>query len=42
MQGPLVINPINRTGLQVVLADRRWTTRHELVTVTPAARVATV
>ena len=41
MQGPLVINPVTRTGLQVVLADRRWTTRHELVSVTPAARAAT-
>ncbi|MFM1830899.1 MAG: Flagellar assembly factor FliW [Planctomycetota bacterium] len=41
MQGPLVIHPIRRVGMQVVLADRRWTTRHELVSVTPAARVAT-
>ena len=41
MQGPLVINPVTRTGLQVVLADRRWTTRHELVSVAPAARAAT-
>jgi flagellar assembly factor FliW len=40
MQGPLVINPATRVGLQVVLADRRWTTRHELVSVTPAARTA--
>jgi hypothetical protein len=35
-----VINPATRIGLQVVLADRRWTTRHELVSVTPAARTA--
>jgi len=41
MQGPLVINSVTRIGLQVVLADRRWTTRHELVSVTPAARAAT-
>jgi flagellar assembly factor FliW len=42
MQGPLVINPASRVGLQMVLADRRWTTRHELVSVAPAARAATV
>jgi flagellar assembly factor FliW len=41
MQGPLVINPATRVGLQVVLADRRWTTRHELVSVSPASRAAT-
>ena len=40
MQGPLVINPATRVGLQVVLADRRWTTRHELVSVSPASRAA--
>ena len=38
MQGPLVINPSNRTGIQIVLTDRRWTTRHELVSVSPVAR----
>ena len=38
MQGPLVINPANRTGIQIVLTDRRWTTRHELVSVSPVAR----
>ncbi len=41
MQGPLVIHPVARIGLQVVLADRRWTTRHELVSVAPAARTVT-
>lgn len=40
MQGPLVIHPATRVGLQVVLADRRWTTRHELVSVSPASRAA--
>lgn len=30
-QGPLVINPESRTGLQLVLSDRSWGTRHELV-----------
>ena len=28
-QGPLVINVHNRSGMQLVLADKRWTTRHE-------------
>lgn len=31
VQGPLVINAASRRGMQVVLADRRWTTRHEIV-----------
>ncbi len=31
LQGPLVINVGNRRGVQMVLADRRWTTRHEIV-----------
>ncbi len=33
LQGPLVINTISRTGEQFVLAEKRWTTRHELVAV---------
>jgi flagellar assembly factor FliW len=40
MQGPLVIHPHTRTAMQVVLADRRWTTRHELVSVAPAVHAA--
>ena len=31
LQGPLVVNMGNRRGAQLVLADRRWTTRHEIV-----------
>lgn len=31
LQGPLVINTIDRTGEQFVLAEKRWTTRHPLV-----------
>jgi flagellar assembly factor FliW len=31
LQGPLVINPATRTGMQIVLSDRQWSTRHELV-----------
>ncbi|HYE63047.1 MAG TPA: flagellar assembly protein FliW [Phycisphaerales bacterium] len=33
LQGPLVINTLTRTGEQMVLAERRWTTRHPLVKV---------
>jgi flagellar assembly factor FliW len=33
LQGPLVINTLTRSGEQIVLADRRWTTRHPLVKV---------
>lgn len=40
LQGPLVINTITREGEQVVLADRRWTTRHSLVKVGVESRVA--
>jgi flagellar assembly factor FliW len=32
MQGPLVINTLNRQGEQFVLAEKRWTTRHPLIT----------
>jgi len=31
LQGPLVINTLSREGQQLVLADKRWTTRHALV-----------
>lgn len=40
LQGPLVINTITREGEQVVLADRRWTTRHTLVKVGSETRMA--
>lgn len=33
LQGPLVINSQHLVGEQFVLADRRWTTRHELMRV---------
>jgi flagellar assembly factor FliW len=33
LQGPLVINTMTRTGEQMVLAEKRWTTRHPLVKV---------
>jgi len=34
LQGPLVVNTISRVGEQMVLAEKRWTTRHRLMTVT--------
>jgi flagellar assembly factor FliW len=41
LQGPLVINTLTRQGEQMVLAEKRWTTRHPLVRVTEPARAAT-
>lgn len=40
LQGPLVINTLTRTGEQMVLAEKKWHTRHPLVKVAPAARQA--
>lgn len=31
LQGPLVINLHNQQAIQLVLAEKRWTTRHEIV-----------
>ena len=31
LQGPLVVNIGNRRGKQMVLADKKWTTRHEII-----------
>lgn len=39
LQGPLVINTLSRTGEQLVLAEKRWTTRHPLVALTQQQRV---
>lgn len=33
LQGPLVINTVDRVGEQMVLAEKRWTTRHPLIRV---------
>jgi flagellar assembly factor FliW len=30
-QGPLVVNAASRSAMQLVLAEKRWTTRHELM-----------
>jgi flagellar assembly factor FliW len=40
LQGPLVINTRSRTGEQLVLAEKRWTTRHPLVRIGAASRAA--
>ncbi len=32
LQGPLVINTLTRSGEQFVLAEKRWNTRHALIT----------
>ncbi len=40
LQGPLVINTLSRVGEQFVLADKRWTTRHNLVTVATPSQAA--
>ena len=41
LQGPLVINTLTREGEQLVLAEKRWTTRHPLMKVGEPARAAT-
>ena len=40
LQGPLVVNTLTRTGEQIVLAEKRWTTRHPLVKTVPGAATA--
>ncbi len=40
LQGPLVINTLTRNGEQVVLAEKRWSTRHPLVKVGAAEQRA--
>lgn len=33
LQGPLLINTLNLSGQQLVLADKRWSTRHTIMQV---------
>jgi flagellar assembly factor FliW len=40
LQGPLVINRETRTGLQAILSDPRWQTRHDIRAELAAARKA--
>ena len=37
LQGPLVVNSANRRAMQLVLAEKKWSTRHELVKLAEAA-----
>jgi flagellar assembly factor FliW len=41
LQGPLVVNVGNHKAMQLVLADKRWTTRHEIVQLDETVRAAT-
>lgn len=40
MQGPLVVNIQNREAVQLVLAEKRWSTRHEIVNLGDSVRAA--
>jgi flagellar assembly factor FliW len=40
LQGPLVVNVTNRQAMQLVLADKRWTTRHEIVQLAETVKAA--
>jgi len=40
LQGPLVVNTLQRVGEQFVLAEKRWTTRHELIALEQDAKAA--
>lgn len=40
LQGPLLINAITHTAQQLVLADKRWTTRHEILQLATQVRAA--
>jgi flagellar assembly factor FliW len=37
MLGPVVVNAANRTALQVVLTEKKWTTRQQLMQMRPVA-----
>ena len=40
LQGPLIINRENRLGIQAILADSRWKTKHDIMAEFSAARQA--
>jgi flagellar assembly factor FliW len=42
LQGPLVINIASRQAEQLVLVDKRWTTRHALVTLAQPTQARTL
>lgn len=41
LQGPLIINLNNYHGIQLVLAEKKWNTRHEIVQLEKPVHVAT-
>lgn len=41
LQGPLVVNSATRRAMQLVLAEKKWSTRHELVQLGEAAAAKT-
>jgi len=41
LQGPLVANTKNREAMQLVLAEKRWSTRHEILRLAEPAQAAT-
>jgi flagellar assembly factor FliW len=40
LQGPLVVNTLSRRGEQMVLAEKKWTTRHPLMKVATRSEAA--
>jgi flagellar assembly factor FliW len=40
LQGPLIVNVAGRRGMQLVLAEKKWTTRHQIVQLGEPARAA--
>jgi flagellar assembly factor FliW len=41
LQGPLVVNTLTRVGEQMVVSEKKWTTRHPLMTVAVPTAKAT-
>jgi len=39
LQGPIVVNLSSRKAMQLVLVDKRWTTRHEIVRIASEQRI---
>ena len=41
LQGPIIVNTRNRNSMQLVLAEKRWTTRYELVKINERVQAQT-
>jgi flagellar assembly factor FliW len=39
LQGPIIVNLATHQAIQLVLADKRWTTRHEIVRLSTQERL---